>query len=223
MRKNSIKNTRINQEVLKELSVIISREVKDPRIDPLATVTNVIVAPDLKTAKEYLATEQYLWNAGQFVWKVSTILKNLKTFMPYSYTHLEKIMATIGTEFYEETLQAEFGKMEALSIDYGVMERAKDIYVFPGNFGWDDVGSWLAVARLQKEDENGNILSGDIISIDSRNSIVQADNKLIAVVGLDNIVVVDTEDALLICNKEDAGKIKDVMKKLEDAGRNELL
>ena len=186
-------------------------------------VERFVEKPNLEKAREYLETKQYLWNAGQFVWKVSTILKNLKTFMPDSYAHLEKISASIGTDSYEETLQSEFAQMEALSIDYGVMERASNIYVFPGNFGWDDVGSWLAVGRLQEQDENGNIISGDVISVDSKNSIIQGDKKLIAAVGLDNIVIVDTEDAILICHKDDAGKIKDVMKQLEDTGRNELL
>lgn len=187
------------------------------------SVERFVEKPDFEKAKEYVSTKQYLWNAGQFVWKVSTILKNLKTHMPDSYEHLEKIRSAIGTDSYETVLQEEFGQMEALSIDYGVMERADNIYVFPGTFGWDDVGSWLAVGRLQDEDENGNIISGDIISIDNSNSIIQGDRKLIAAIGLDNLVVVDTKDALLICRKEDAGKIKDVMKQLEEAGRNELL
>ena len=99
--------------------------------------------PSLEVAKEYLATEEYLWNSGMFIWKVSSILKNIKKFMPAMYKGLEQIQSAIGTDGQQVVLEQEFNKMESQSIDYGIMERAKDIYILPGAFGWDDVGSWL--------------------------------------------------------------------------------
>ena len=186
-------------------------------------VDKFVEKPDLETAKQYLETNQYLWNAGQFIWKVSTVLKDMEEYMPVTYSKLMKIQETIGTDKYEETLKNEFESMEAISIDYGVMEKAKDIYVIPGNFGWDDVGSWLAVGRLQRKDNKGNVINGDVITLNTEDCIIQGDKKLIAVIGMTNVIVVDTEDALLICDEDHAGEIKDVMQQLEDDNREELL
>lgn len=186
-------------------------------------VERFVEKPDLAKAKEYLASGQYLWNAGQFVWKVSTILEDLKKYMPDTCAHLEKIRDAIGSDYYTGTLNQEFQDMESQSIDYGVLEKDDHIYVIPGNFGWDDVGSWLAVERLQPKDEEGNVFTGDIMSVDTRKCIVQGHKKLIAAVGLKNIVIVDTENALLVCDKEHTGEIKRVMAALEEDGRNDVL
>ena len=186
-------------------------------------VDRFVEKPNLEKAKEYLTTGEYLWNAGQFIWKVSTILDELQEHMKDTYDKLQTIANAIGSENYEEVLNTEFYAMGSQSIDYGVLEKAKSIYVIPGNFGWDDVGSWLAVGRLQEEDDTQSIVSGNVIMQNSENCIIQAEEKLIAAVGLNNIIVVDTEDAILICDKDHAGEIKDVMNKLEEAGRKEYL
>ncbi|MBR2067269.1 MAG: mannose-1-phosphate guanylyltransferase [Solobacterium sp.] len=186
-------------------------------------VEKFVEKPNVEKAREYLESNQYLWNAGQFIWKVSTVLAEMKEYMPDTYEHLMNIQEAIGTDGYEKVLNDEFRAMKSISIDYGVMEKAKDIYVIPGNFGWDDVGSWLAVGRLQKKNKEGNVIDGDVITINTEDSIIQGNNKLIAVVGLDNIIVVDTDDALLICDEDHAGEIRDVMKALEEKGREELL
>ncbi len=186
-------------------------------------VEKFVEKPDLQTAKQYLETGKYLWNAGQFVWKVSSILGNMEQLMPDTYAKLMNIKGAIGTDAYNDVLNTQFRAMESKSIDYGVMEKAQNIYVIPGNFGWDDVGSWLAVGRLQKEDSDHNVISGDVISVSSESCIIQGGKKLIAAVGLEDIVIVDTEDAILICHKDHAGEIKQVMAELEDKGRSELL
>lgn len=157
--------------------------------------------PSLEVAKEYLETEEYLWNSGMFVWKVSTILKNMKKFLPDTYEGLLEIQNAIGTEQQDMVLENVFSKFEAESIDYGIMEKADHIYILPGTFGWDDVGSWLAVGRIKKSNEDGNIVEGNIITVDSKNCIIQGGKKLIATVGVEDLIVVDTEDATLICDK----------------------
>lgn len=179
--------------------------------------------PDLKTAKEYLADESYLWNSGMFVWKISTILKNIKEFLPKTYEGLLKIKAAIGTEDQETVLESEFEQFDSESIDYGIMEKADDIYVLPGTFGWDDVGSWLAVDRIRKSNESGNVVSGNIITIHSKNNIIQGGKKLIAAVGLEGLIIVDTEDATLICEKGSAPDIKMVLENLKICNREEYL
>lgn len=186
-------------------------------------VDRFVEKPSLEVAKEYLETEEYLWNSGMFIWKVSTILNNLKKFIPNTYNGLMKIKNAIGTEEYEHSLENIFPNFSSESIDYGIMEKATDIYILPGTFGWDDVGSWLAVGRIQKSNEHGNVVRGNVITIDCENNIIQGTDKLIATVGIENLIVVDTEDAMLICNKNSAGDIKKVLENLKICNRDEYI
>ena len=186
-------------------------------------VDRFVEKPSLEVAKEYLATEEYLWNSGMFVWKVSSILSNIKNFMRPTYDGLMKIKQAIGTTEESAVLEREFYKFESLSVDYGIMEKAKNIFTIPGTFGWDDVGSWLAVERIRKTNEYGNAVSGNVITIDTKNSIIDGTNKLIATVGIDNLIIVDTEDAILICKKESSKDIKKILENLKICNRTEYL
>lgn len=186
-------------------------------------VEKFVEKPNIELAKEYIKTEEYLWNSGMFTWKLSSILQKFSEFMPETYKGLMNIKESMGTEMEESVLIEEFKNMESQSIDYGIMEKASDIYIIPGTFGWDDVGSWLAVERLQKSNELGNVVKGDIISVNTSNCIIQGDKKLIATVGLEDMIIVDTSDATLICHKDHAGEIKKVIENLKICNRNELL
>ena len=186
-------------------------------------VERFVEKPDLETAKAYLASEQYLWNSGMFIWKTSTILKNLQTYLPETYRGLYKIGEAIGKPMEEQVLEREFQAFEAESIDYGVMEKAKNIYILSGAFGWDDVGSWLAVGRIKRSNELGNVVNGNVVTVDTRNTTIQGSEKLIAAVGLEDMIVVDSEDALLICEKDHAGDIKKVLENLKICNRTEYL
>lgn len=186
-------------------------------------VDRFVEKPSLEVAKEYLATEEYLWNSGMFIWKISSILKNIQKFMPETYESLKRIQDAIGTENEETVLEKEFHGIQSQSIDYGIMEKAEDIYILLGAFGWDDVGSWLAVERIKKTNEFGNVVSGNIITVNTHNCVIQGENKLIATIGLEDMIVVDTEDATLICSKDHAGDIKKVLENLKICNREEYI
>lgn len=186
-------------------------------------VDRFVEKPSLDVAKEYLATDEYLWNSGMFVWKVSTILSKIKDFMPETYKGLINIKESIGTDSEEVVLEKEFNEFKSISIDYGIMEKSKNIFTIPGTFGWDDVGSWLAVERIKKTNEFGNVVDGNVITIDSKNCIIEGGKKLIATVGIENLIVVDTEDATLICQKDSAGDIKKILENLKICNRNEYI
>ena len=126
-------------------------------------------------------------------------------------------------EEYEEVLRKECPNLPSESIDYGIMEKAKNIYVIPGNFGWDDVGSWLSLERINKTNQDGNVISGNVISIKTKNSIIQGNEKLIATIGLEDIVIVDTEDVTLICHKNNSQEVKEIINNLRICNRNEYL
>ena len=186
-------------------------------------VEKFVEKPDLETAKAYLDSEQYLWNSGMFVWKVSTILEQLQEHLPETYEGLRRIGAAIGTDQEEQALEREFRQFKSESIDYGVMEKAKDIYILSGAFGWDDVGSWLALGRIKRSDEFGNVVSGNVVTVDTKGTIVQGGDKLIAAVGLEDMIVVDSGDALLICEQGHAGDIKKVLENLRICNRTQYL
>ena len=186
-------------------------------------VVNFKEKPDLSTAKEYVASGDYLWNSGMFIWKVSSILSNMENLMPAMYDGLKKIENSIGATDQEQVLESEFINFKSESIDYGIMEHAKDIYIIPGAFGWDDVGSWLALERINSTNEFGNVVNGNVISIDTKNSIIHGNEKLIATVGLKDIIIIDTEDALLICDKDSTQDIKKVIENLKICNRNEYI
>lgn len=196
---------------------------QDDKKNNAYSVEKFVEKPDLETAKSYLADGTYLWNSGMFVWKVSTILDCFKKFMPDTYEGLLKVKAAVGTADENAVLEAEFPNLESQSVDYGIMEKADSIYTLPGNFGWDDVGSWLAVGRIKKNDDNSNVINGNVVAVNTRGCVIEGGEKLIATVGLRDIVVVDTKDATLITTKENAGEIKQVLAKLREEGKNEYL
>lgn len=186
-------------------------------------VEKFVEKPNMDKAKEYLASGDYLWNSGMFMWKVSTILNKMQTLLPQIYQKLTQIGEAIGTPEEDKVLQEVFHTVESISVDYGILEKTDSIYTLPGDFGWDDVGSWLAVSRVRGTDENNNVLTGNVLAVDTTDCVVEAQEKLIATVGLKNLVVVDTKDAMLICEKEKANDIKKVLETLRNDDRQEYL
>lgn len=179
-------------------------------------VKRFVEKPDLPTAKEYLASGKYLWNSGMFVWKISSIMANLKEFMPEIYSGALRIGEAFGSDSFNEVLVKEFTAFTSESIDFGIMEKASDIYTIPGSFGWDDVGNWLAVERINEVDDAKNYIEGNVISIGSERTTICGGKRLIAAVGVEDIIIVDTDDAVLVCSKNSTQDVKKVIAQLKD-------
>lgn len=179
--------------------------------------------PTLQVAEKFLASGDFLWNSGQFVWRVDAILKKLELLLPDLYSELMKIEKTIGTSQYQSTLDKVYGLIRGISIDYGVMEKADDVYIIPGNFGWSDIGSWDEVYKMSGKDEHGNSITGKAILKDTANSYIFAQEKVIAAIGVDDLIVVDTGDALLICRRGRSQEVKDISDYLKRKQMNEYL
>ena len=178
------------------------------------TLERFVEKPCLEKAQEYLASGEYAWNSGMFVFKAETFLEELKVHSPemadLSIEAFEK--AAVETDFIRLDKEA-FGKIKGDSIDYAVMEKTTKGRVVKLNAGWDDVGSWSALYDISQKDENLNVIKGDdIISLDTTSSYIRGGKRTIATIGLDNVVIVDSEDALLVAAK---GKIQDVKKVAE--------
>ncbi len=179
--------------------------------------------PDLETAKEYLASGDYAWNSGMFIWKASTILKKFQELLPDVYACIEKIGDAMGTQVETDVIETVYPTIPKISVDYGIMERSSDVLVISGDFGWNDVGSWENMDVIYDEDENGNIIVGEHVNIDTTNTIAFSKKRLITTVGVDNLIIVETEDAILVCDKSRAQDVKAIVDTLNAEGKTEYL
>lgn len=186
-------------------------------------VERFVEKPELKLAEEYVASGRYLWNSGVFVWKVSAILQAFERCLPEMLQAMEPLVPLIGTKQEAECLAQIYPTLESISVDYGIMERFGRVLVLKGDYGWNDVGSLDALPVFHPEDADGNLYLGDVLGLDSKGCIVKADKKLVALVGVENLMVIDTPDALLVCPKEQAQQVKAVVERLKEQGREELL
>ncbi|MBN2804675.1 MAG: mannose-1-phosphate guanylyltransferase [Deltaproteobacteria bacterium] len=192
--------------------------------DGIKTALGFVEKPDLETAEKYIAAGNFVWNSGMFFFRADKILNEIKSLMPELYKGLEKIEDSIGTALETSVLQEVFPALPSESIDYGIMEKAENILCVPVDFGWSDLGSWGAAYNLSEKDENRNVIDGESIIIESTDCLVRAsDKKLIALAGVKDLIVVDTGDALLICNKDCDQDVKKVVNRLKELGKKELL
>ncbi|MCL2051614.1 MAG: sugar phosphate nucleotidyltransferase [Lachnospiraceae bacterium] len=186
-------------------------------------VMEFVEKPDIMTARKYLNDGGYLWNSGMFTWKVSTILDYFEKLLPDIYECLTKIEADLLTEKEQETIAEIYPKIPKISIDYGIMERASGVLVVESGFDWSDVGSWDALESLLAKDENGNITNRSQILIDTNNCVVYAKSKLIATLGVEDLIIVEAEDAIMVCHKNKAQSVREIPDELKKQGMEEFL
>lgn len=172
--------------------------------------------PDLETAQRFLASGDFLWNSGMFIWRTDTILDAIKTHMKDLDDALAPLEKIYGTPEYAPMLEDIYRKIRGISIDYGVMEKAKNVFVVEGDFGWNDVGSWDEVANLRPRDEGGNSIEGNVFASGVSNSLIVTDKKFVAAIDVQDMIVINTDDALLVCKRgssQDVKKVSDYLKR----------
>ncbi len=179
--------------------------------DGVYRVTTFAEKPNVETAEKFLKSGDFLWNSGMFVWKASAILKEIEVQLPELYQQLNSLVPQLGTSGYKPALERAYGVIRSISIDYGVMEKAGNAYVARGDFGWSDVGSWDEVIRLAPTDGEKNSLRGTVISRDSKGNYVDAGKKLVATIGVEDLIVVATDDAILVCKKGRSQDVKEIV------------
>jgi len=196
---------------------------------PVFAVRRFTEKPELKLAQEYLASGNYQWNAGMFFWRVSTFFENLKSFLPRTHDALEKVAEFIGTRNYERKLRAIYSKLQNISVDYAVLEPATRVegpprvFVIPAEVGWSDIGSWAAVYELLANNSGQNVIAGDGHTLDAQGNFLWSPSKFVAAIGVRDLVVVETPDALLICPRDRAQDVARIVKWLEEEKRRKLL
>lgn len=186
-------------------------------------VEEFVEKPDLETAKEYLASGQYAWNSGMFVWEASVILSYFEKLLPDIYECLVKIGDAMGTDREKEVIRQVYPVIPKISVDYGIMERAKGVLMVEGDFGWNDVGSFDALEEIYEKDENGNVVLADTCLLDTQDCILYGDGKkLIATLGVKDLVIAQTKDILLVCDKKMAQDIKRIPEELARIGKEDF-
>lgn len=197
---------------------------KDKKIKAISQdgykVAEFIEKPDFETAKEYVESGKYYYNGGIFMFKASVIMKELKKYTP-------EIINILKNSSVDESVPSiayqEFKEMPDISIDYAVMENSKKIALVPLDCGWNDLGSWEAIYDISKKDKNGNYIMGNVIDVGSKNSMIYSTSKLVTTIGLKDTVVVETEDALLVCDKSRTQDVKRVYNTLKDKNNSAIM
>jgi mannose-1-phosphate guanylyltransferase len=181
--------------------------------------------PDLETAMAFLASGEYLWNSGMFVWEVGVIQDAIKRYLPELAAGMRPIAEAMWMGNFDAVLAEHFPRLPRISIDYGVMEKADNVWAVPGDFGWDDLGTWTALERVAGKDVDGNLVQGQAVLVDTRETIIRSDsdNKLVVTFGLKDTLVVDTPDVLLVADKKRAQDLKAVLNELRRQGLDRFL
>ncbi|MDO9010894.1 MAG: mannose-1-phosphate guanylyltransferase/mannose-6-phosphate isomerase [Gallionella sp.] len=205
----------------------IPSSVLDPQscIEPQSCVLAVerfTEKPDLATAEQFLKEGNYFWNSGMFVWRASVILAEIEQHLPDVYQVIQAIIAEsrVSGDFQGAVVKY-FAGMPSVSIDYGVLEKSSRVSLIPCDIGWNDVGSWQAVHDISAKDENGNALQGNVIAVDCKNSLIRAEKRLVAVIGVEDLCVVETADAILISKNDQTQRVREVVDVLQDRGASE--
>jgi mannose-1-phosphate guanylyltransferase len=186
-------------------------------------VAQFVEKPSRQKAEQFLAEGTYVWNSGMFVWRADSIWLEICRYLPQLAHDLEPVAEVTAADTLGDMLNAVYPRLPSVSIDVGVMERAQDVWVVPADIGWSDVGSWRALAELLGADAHGNVVIGEQRGIDTAGCFIHSPNKLVATIGLSNLVVIDTDDVLLICPKERDQDVRKLVELLEREGRHDLL
>lgn len=190
---------------------------EDERVFAGLKVEKFLEKPNRETAEYFLSEPGYYWNSGMFLWHTDTIEDMIFEFLPELNRGLQQILPALGTTDERRVMERVYPRLPAISIDYGVMEKADNIYMIPCDFGWNDVGSWGALDKIVERDDYDNVIQGNVVNIDTHDCIIHSvsGDKLVATLGIQDIIIVDTEDITLVCSKDKAQHIKELLKELK--------
>lgn len=193
---------------------------------PLYTVASFREKPDEETAKSFIATGKYYWNANMYVWSTNTLQASFEKYMP-SLAQVTSTLETLNSTDFHAALPAIYEKADAISIDYAISEKADNLVLIPGDFGWNDVGDWKVVFDLATQNLEGNVVMGErpenAVTVDSENNLIHTNGKMIALVGIKDMIIIDTEEIMMIVPKDSSQDVKKIVEKLKKDGKKEYL
>jgi mannose-1-phosphate guanylyltransferase len=187
------------------------------------TVQSFHEKPDIQKAMDFIQKERFFWNSGMFIAKASVMLQEIGEHLPRTYELLMDIRESLGTDEEQTVLEQAYRKMEAISIDYGVIEKSRRVLMVEGNFGWDDVGCWPSAAQYWPHDGNNNACIGEVINLDSSRCIVHSQDKPVVLLGVEDLIIVEEDDVLLVCKRDRSQDVKRLVELLRARGRDDIL
>lgn len=167
--------------------------------------------PNYSTAVRFLESGDFLWNSGIFIWKASSILSEIQIYMPELYEGLEEIKSVLDTPLLEKKLAMVYGQLRKISIDYGIMEKSKKVYLTKGDFIWSDIGSWEEIYQLSEKNDAGNYIHGKVFTEMTVDSFIYSPDKFTAVIGAENLIIINDDDSTLICRRDQAQSVKKIV------------
>lgn len=185
-------------------------------------VKKFVEKPNLKTAQQYLSSGEYLWNSGMFIWRADVVLDEIKQHLPEMFKSIKSLSKDFASSNFYKGLNDVYPVLQSISIDYGIMEKSDKVYLVKSNFDWNDVGSWESAYELNKKDENRNAIIGDVFTAGSKDSYIYSPDKFTAILGMDDVIVINTKDALLVCNRNNVQDVRKVVDFLTDQKREGL-
>lgn len=190
--------------------------------DGVYGVKRFVEKPDVKTAQSYLDSGDYYWNSGMFVWRASTLLEEVSLHLPEVSIVLDAMReAWASNDSWQEVVRHQFAAMPDVSIDYGVMEKSERVALVPCDIAWSDVGSWDAVYDISAKDASGNAVEGDVIQVGCHNTLLRSQTRLIAAAGLEDVIAVETPDAILLLKRGESQYVRDLVGKIKERGSRE--
>jgi mannose-1-phosphate guanylyltransferase len=186
-------------------------------------VERFVEKPDLQTAQQYLISGNYLWNSGMFVWTIRSIIDAFEKFLPVISSEMERITPALNTPDETAAIADVYSKMQSVSIDYGIIEKAANVLTIPIDVGWNDVGSWASLEDVWERDLSGNAIKGNVMFLEAAGCVVSSPGKLTCLIGVEDLIVVDTPDALMVCRKDKAQDVRKLQEILKANGYEDLL
>lgn len=186
--------------------------------------TNVFAEkPDMETAKRFIESGDFLWNTGIFAVEFNVFADKLEKYLPEYFAQFKNLSQYLFSEYYVTSVEFTYKQINSISIDYGLMEKTDDLFIIPGKFGWSDLGNWDELYRLSMKDSRNNYFEGDVIGVDTSNSIVMTNKKTIGLVGVSDLVVIESDDAVFICKRGESERVKEIIDQLRRQNLNKLL
>lgn len=193
----------------------------------LFKVANFTEKPNIATARAFISTGKYFWNANMYVWSSDVLIQAFQEHQPQTYELIQPLLSLTGAAF-QKALPGIYEQAEAISIDYAISEKVSNLALIPGDFGWNDVGDWRVVYELGKQDHSGNVIISDekerdVLALKSENNMIQSDGRLIALYGVNDMIVIDTPEILMIAPKQNSQEVKKLVEQLKADGKKEYL
>jgi mannose-1-phosphate guanylyltransferase len=179
--------------------------------------------PNQELAKAFIESGDFLWNSGMFMFRIDTMINEINSQLPELSESLKRLENNLLSNDFEKILESEYGKIKGISIDYGVMEKSHDVYTIRSDFGWSDVGSWDEIYNIKDKDSNGNVKHGRTVTINTKNCLIMNDQRITATVGIEDLLIIDTDDGLLICKRGESQNVREVVDFLRRKGLDEFI